>query len=356
MADNMNSQDPVQHGIDDNPSGDAQKGAALGGLGGAAVGAAAGAMAGPVGMVVGAVIGGLSGAGASGLAVAAVDKVDNDNTVSGLGDGSTTKGGAHVGGQASEMGASGSGLPGASLAESGLMGGASSSAPLPGAPIGSTTTSGGTLMANDMTPGNNIPGGQTTAGADTRGMTEKLADTATGDRTDDKTGGQVAGGAMGTGAYGTYQGRNISRSEYDKLSEADRMRVQLIAETLHVNKDMRQTGEVEVSKHVVSEQVQVPVTLQHEEVVVTRRTVDQAVDATTAGKLFQDETIKVPVHEEVAVVTKEARIAEEIEIEKRAVSQQQTVSDTVRHEELDVQGNPADRVRTEGDAKNPRRS
>jgi len=212
----------------------------------------------------------------------------------------------------------------------------------------------------DMTPGNNIPGvqtgGQTTAGTDTRGVTEKLADALTGNRTDDKTGGQVTGGAMsGTGAYGTYQGRQITRSEYDKMPEADRMRVQLVEETLHVDKDMKQTGEVAVSKHVVSEQVQVPVTLQHEEVVVTRRAVDQPVDAATANTLFQDETIKVPVHEEVAVVTKQARVAEEIEIEKRAVSQQQTVSDTVRHEVLDVKGNPENSVRTEGDVNRPRK-
>lgn len=84
--------DNVQHGIDDNPSNDAEKGAALGGLGGAAVGAAAGSLAGPVGTIIGAVAGGLIGAGASGAAVAAIDAVDNDNTVSGVGDGSTTVG------------------------------------------------------------------------------------------------------------------------------------------------------------------------------------------------------------------------------------------------------------------------
>jgi len=78
--------DNIQHGIDDNPHNDAEKGAALGGLGGAAVGAIAGAAAGPVGAIVGAIAGGLVGAGASGAAVSAVDKVDNDNTVTGLGD------------------------------------------------------------------------------------------------------------------------------------------------------------------------------------------------------------------------------------------------------------------------------
>ena len=77
--------DGIQHGIDDDPNHDAEKGSALGALGGAAVGATAGAMLGPVGMAVGAVIGAASGALASGLAVAAVDAVDNDDSVTGLG-------------------------------------------------------------------------------------------------------------------------------------------------------------------------------------------------------------------------------------------------------------------------------
>lgn len=85
----MATNDNIQHGIDDSPTGDAEKGAALGGIGGIAVGAAAGSVAGPLGTIVGAVAGGLLGAGASGAAVGAVDKVDNDNTITGVGDGAT---------------------------------------------------------------------------------------------------------------------------------------------------------------------------------------------------------------------------------------------------------------------------
>ena len=79
----------ARHGLDNDPNNDAEKGAALGGLGGAAVGAAAGSIAGPIGTIVGAIAGGLVGAGASGAAVAAIDSVDNDNTVSGVGSGVT---------------------------------------------------------------------------------------------------------------------------------------------------------------------------------------------------------------------------------------------------------------------------
>lgn len=75
--------DNIQHGIDDNPHNDAEKGAVAGGIGGAVVGGLAG---GPVGAVVGAV----GGAVASGAGVAAVDRVDNDNTVTGVGEGATT--------------------------------------------------------------------------------------------------------------------------------------------------------------------------------------------------------------------------------------------------------------------------
>ena len=83
------SADHARHGLDDNAHNDPEKGAALGGLGGAAVGAAAGSIAGPIGTVIGAVAGGLVGAGASGAAVAAIDSVDNDDTITGVGGGAT---------------------------------------------------------------------------------------------------------------------------------------------------------------------------------------------------------------------------------------------------------------------------
>lgn len=81
-TDDIRTDDGIQHGIDDNPRHDAEKGAVGGAVGGAVVGALAG---GPIGAVIGAVAGGA----ASGAGVAAVDHVDNDNTVTGLGHGAT---------------------------------------------------------------------------------------------------------------------------------------------------------------------------------------------------------------------------------------------------------------------------
>ena len=153
--------DNVQHGIDDNPSGDAAKGGVLGAVGGAVVGALAG---GPVGAVVGAVAGGL----ASGAGVAAVDAVDNDNNISGVGSGVTTDTGNAVS----------SGVH----STAGTMGNTAHA-------VGNTAAG----IGNQPVIDNGIPGVQTGGVAndgtmDTRGVSEKVADAVTGDVRDDKTG------------------------------------------------------------------------------------------------------------------------------------------------------------------------
>lgn len=137
--------DNIQHGIDDNPNNDATKAKNIGGVGGAVTGAVAGSAAGPLGTVAGAVIGGVVGAVASKAAVKQVDKIDNDNTITGIGHGATTdveRGVSHVD--------AGNGLPGV------------------------------------QTGGTNSDGS-----ADTRGIMEKTADGITGDKMDDKTGKRV---------------------------------------------------------------------------------------------------------------------------------------------------------------------
>ena len=75
---------------DADPAEDAELGAALGGAGGAMAGALAGSVMGPGGTVVGGIVGGIVGAVSSGAAVAAVDRIDNDDNMSGVGSGILT--------------------------------------------------------------------------------------------------------------------------------------------------------------------------------------------------------------------------------------------------------------------------
>ncbi len=72
-AETTNDRAYPNHGIDGRSGDDAAKGGVLGAVGGAVVGALAG---GPVGAVIGAIAGGI----ASDAGVAAVDRVDNDNS------------------------------------------------------------------------------------------------------------------------------------------------------------------------------------------------------------------------------------------------------------------------------------
>ena len=182
MADETYRDDNIQHGIDDNPEGDAKKGAARGGIGGAAVGAAAGSMMGPLGAVGGAVLGGIAGAAGSGAAVGAVDKIDNDNNVTGLGDDVAYENDDDEYADREMLGASTTG------GAAGTSGYQNVTATRP------DQTGYGTAAPVESTMGGNqIPGIQTGGRAadgtpDTRGISEKAADAVTGDRIDDKTG------------------------------------------------------------------------------------------------------------------------------------------------------------------------
>jgi uncharacterized protein (TIGR02271 family) len=130
-------------------------------------------------------------------------------------------------------------------------------------------------------------------------------------------------------------------------TDADTMRVPVVEETINVNKDVRQAGEVAVSKHVVEEQVNVPVQVVHEEVTVTRHAADRPLQP-GEQVLGDDDVIRVPVMEETVNVNKQAHVAEEIEIRKQAVTEQQNVQDTVRREVVDIDDSTATNRRTDG--------
>jgi uncharacterized protein (TIGR02271 family) len=128
---------------------------------------------------------------------------------------------------------------------------------------------------------------------------------------------------------------NYGQGNYTQGDTSDRMRVPVVEETLNVEKGQRDAGQVEIRKNVREEQVNVPVELRHEEVTVTRHAVDRPVQP-GEQVLEDDQVIRVPVREETAEVKKQARVREEIEINKQQVAEQRNVSDTVRREEIDV--------------------
>ncbi|WP_161881928.1 DUF2382 domain-containing protein [Deinococcus alpinitundrae] len=130
------------------------------------------------------------------------------------------------------------------------------------------------------------------------------------------------------------------------LRTPDKLR--LLEERLVVNKDRFVAGSIEISKHVETRQEQVNVALQREEVVIERHPVAEtrvAAEGVVLGSA--SETIQVDLEAERAKIGKEAYVTEEIGLGKRTVTENQTVTETVGREVLDV--TKTGEVRVEGD-------
>lgn len=103
-------------------------------------------------------------------------------------------------------------------------------------------------------------------------------------------------------------------------------------EELRANVTPVETGQVNVGKHVVTEEQSIDVPVEREEVRVQRRAVDRPADADA----FEDRDISIPVTEERATADKQARVVEELDVTKDVRQDTQRVSGTVRREEFDI--------------------
>lgn len=110
---------------------------------------------------------------------------------------------------------------------------------------------------------------------------------------------------------------------------------QVIEENLQVGKRSIETGGARLRSRIVEQPVEESVRLRQERVVVNRTPVDRpATEADFAT--FQEGQIDVVEHAEVPVVSKEARVVEEVTLGKEVEEHVETVRDTVRHTEVDV--------------------
>jgi uncharacterized protein (TIGR02271 family) len=111
--------------------------------------------------------------------------------------------------------------------------------------------------------------------------------------------------------------------------------IKVYEERLNVGKRDVSHGRVRLRSYVVETPVQEQVSLHSERVEVDRRPVDRAV--TSADLAFQDRTIEMEEYAEEAVVSKDVRITEEVGLRKVAQDRTETVSDKVRHTEVEVE-------------------
>jgi uncharacterized protein (TIGR02271 family) len=110
-------------------------------------------------------------------------------------------------------------------------------------------------------------------------------------------------------------------------------------EELAVGKAQRERGRVRLKKYVVTEEVQQTVPVQREEVRVEREPITEAnVDQATDGPAISDEEHEVTLMEEQVVTEKRAVPKERVRLGKETVTDEQQVSDEVRKERIEVDG------------------
>jgi uncharacterized protein (TIGR02271 family) len=159
-------------------------------------------------------------------------------------------------------------------------------------------------------------------------------------------------GWTGTTATGTsaVAATGLTGSASSTSGRADEV-IPVAEEELHVGKREVNRGRVRLHSRVIERPVQEQVTLREERVDVERRPVSGTTQAGALGDPFQERTIEVEERGEEAVVSKEARVVEEVVVRKEADQRTETISDTVRKTEVDVEderGNTVSRTGTTG--------
>ncbi|MBN9118318.1 MAG: YsnF/AvaK domain-containing protein [Planctomycetes bacterium] len=115
--------------------------------------------------------------------------------------------------------------------------------------------------------------------------------------------------------------------------------IQLKEERLRADKETS-TGSVEVRKEVRTEEQQLTVPVEREEVVIERR----PAGGPASGEMGAEE-IRIPVKEERVKVTKEPVVREEVSVGKRKVRETRTVRGEVRKEDIMVEPKGGAKVR-----------
>lgn len=129
---------------------------------------------------------------------------------------------------------------------------------------------------------------------------------------------------------------NNKRESKSSLYNDQDENIKLHEERLRVDKDVHSSGEVTINKSIREETQSFDVPVSHDEVTIERRKVNETVAGDFDQHLMNEDTIRVPLTEERLNVTKENYVTEELVINKNRVQGTEHVSETTRHEEVEI--------------------
>jgi uncharacterized protein (TIGR02271 family) len=127
----------------------------------------------------------------------------------------------------------------------------------------------------------------------------------------------------------------ITETTRNTANAPDSVSIPVIEEELRVGKREVETGGARIRSRVIEKPVEAGVRLREEHVVLNRHPVNRALTDTDLTN-FKEGVIEITEHAGQAVVGKQARVVEEIEIGKQVTERQETIRDTVRRTDVEV--------------------
>jgi stress response protein YsnF len=157
--------------------------------------------------------------------------------------------------------------------------------------------------------------------------------------------------------YGTdskYDSENENENENLDTSETGESRsIPIIEEELHVGKRKVESGGARIRSRIVEKPVEETLRLRHEKVNIERNPVNRPASQSDLEH-FKEGEIDAIERSEVPVVNKEARVVEEVKLNKEVSERQETVRENVRKTEVDIDKHDDNdaRNRTDDDIRN----
>ncbi len=177
------------------------------------------------------------------------------------------------------------------------------------------------------------------------GMTSGIADTTTTDTTTTTgTAGYVDTDTRGTAGYADTDARGTVG--HDTSGPTTDNAMTRSEERLTVGTTAREAGRARLRKYVVTENVTETVPVTREEVRVEREPITDAnIGNAMEGPAISEEEHEVVLHAEQPVVAKEAVPVERVRLDKETVTEQVQVNESLRKEEIEVDGDATTRDR-----------
>jgi uncharacterized protein (TIGR02271 family) len=137
----------------------------------------------------------------------------------------------------------------------------------------------------------------------------------------------------------TGQGRDLESERQDVRGRATDDAMTRSEERLQVGKEQAETGRARLRKYIVTEDVQTTVPVSREEVRIEREPITEANrEAAMSGPELTEQEHEVTLTEERPVVGKETVPVERVRLGKEQVTEEQRVSEQVRKEQIEAEG------------------